>query len=394
MGKEKPAFARWPVWGEAELEAVRHVVESGQWWCGAPEDRAGDQVWAFQDEFAAFQEARHCIAVSNGTVALEAVLAAFGVGLGDEVIISDYTFFATASSVLATGAVPVFCDIDPETLVMDVDRVSDLITSRTRAVIAVHLGGNPVEMDRLCTLAAEHGLKVLEDCAHAHGSRYRGKRVGTWGDAGTFSFQASKVLTAGEGGAIICNDGELADRIYSITDCGRKRGDYFYAHHEYGSNFRMPELSAALLRVQLGKFPEQHGLRNDNARYLADRLNGITGISVMKPTPGTDEIGYYLFPFLFEHDRFEGIGKEGFVKKLHEAGIPTDDCYPPLHTLSCFIEGRLRNGIDYGGFVWGEDKDFPVVSDVFGRSVQLPHQVLLSVRKQLDYIADTVEGLA
>jgi dTDP-4-amino-4,6-dideoxygalactose transaminase len=249
-------------------------------------------------------------------------------------------------------------------------------------------------MDRLCTLAAEHGLKVLEDCAHAHGSRYRGKRVGTWGDAGTFSFQASKVLTAGEGGAIICNDGELADRIYSITDCGRKRGDYFYAHHEYGSNFRMPELSAALLRVQLGKFPEQHGLRNDNARYLADRLNGITGISVMKPTPGTDEIGYYLFPFLFEHDRFEGIGKEGFVKKLHEAGIPTDDCYPPLHTLSCFIEGRLRNGIDYGGFVWGEDKDFPVVSDVFGRSVQLPHQVLLSVRKQLDYIADTVEGLA
>ena len=224
---KSPTFHQWPVWDKEEIESVGGVLTSGNWWCGAPEDQAGKNVWSFQKEFAAFQESKHCIAVSNGTVALEAVMLALDIGLGDEVIVSDYTFVASASAVIATNAVPIFCDIDPETLVMDVERAASLITPRTRAIIAVHLGGNPVDMEGVCTLASDHGLKIIEDCAHAQGSRYRGKRVGNWGDAGTFSFQASKVLTAGEGGAIICNDDDLADRIYSVTDCGRRKGDYF-----------------------------------------------------------------------------------------------------------------------------------------------------------------------
>ena len=395
--REEELFPSWPVWDEEDVEAVSSVVRSGKWWCGAPMEQVGENVWEFQREFARFQEAKHCIAVANGTVAIETVLLALGLGMGDEVIVPDYTFVASASAVVAVNAVPVFCDIDPETLVLDVDKFESLVTARTRAVVAVHLGGNPVEMDRLCKKAVKRGLKVVEDCAHAHGSRYRGKRVGNWGDAGTFSFQASKVLTAGEGGAIVCNDDLLAERIYSVSDCGRKSGRYFYSHFEYGTNYRLPELGAALLRSQLRKLPAQHALRNENARYLADRLNSIDGIRVMKPTDGAEEIGYYIYPLIFDPAKFENITKEGFERRLNENGIPTDDCYPPLHRLSCFRESLLRENIDYTQANWGGSKSddalFPVVSDVYERSVQLPHYVLLADRGKLDYIAQTIADI-
>jgi len=395
--REEELFPSWPVWDEEDVEAVSSVVRSGNWWCGAPLEQAGANVWEFQKEFARFQEAKHCVAVANGTVAIETVLLALGLGMGDEVIVSDYTFVASASAVVAVNAVPVFCDIDPETFVLDVDKFESLITARTRAVIAVHLGGNPVEMDRLCEKASKNGLKVVEDCAHAHGSRYRGKRAGNWGDAGTFSFQASKVLTAGEGGAIVCNDDLLAERIYSLSDCGRKPGKYFYSHFEYGTNYRLPELSAALLRSQLKKLPAQHALRNENARYLVDRLNSIDGITVMKPTDGAEEIGYYIYPFIFDPSKFENITKEGFKRKLNENDIPTDDCYPPLHRLTCFRESLLREKIDYTQANWGGNKSddalFPVVSDIYERSIQLPHYVLLADRGKLDYIAQTIEHI-
>ena len=392
-----PSFQSWPIWKREEVDAVRNVIESGRWWCGAPEDRAGEQVWSFQEEFAAFQESKHCIAVSNGTVALEAALAALDIGLGDEVIVTDFTFFASASAVIAVNAVPIFCDIDPETLAMDVCKAASLITPRTRAIIAVHLGGNPPDMDALCKLAAEHDLYVIEDCAHAQGSRYRGTRVGNLGDVGTFSFQASKTVTAGEGGAIVCNDDELADRLYSTTDCGRRKGDYFYAHHGYGSNYRMPELSAALLRVQLRRFPSQHRLRNEHAAYLSERMNAVEGISAMKPTPGTEEIGYYVFPFLFDPDVFHGMTRKEFTSVLHDRGIETDDPYPPLHSLHCFTHAQLRKGIDYSRANWlnqdNEHEHFAVASDVFQRTVQLPHYLLLSGKDQLDYIVEVIEHM-
>ena len=177
---DNPSFHRWPVWNGAEIDAVHEVIASGSWWCGSPGHQAGTHVWSFQQEFASFQESKHCIAVSNGTVALEAVLLALGIGMGDEVILSDYTFFATASAVIAVNAIPIFCDIDPETLVMDVKKAASLITPRTRVIIAVHLGGNPSDMEVVCRLASDHKLNVIEDCAHAQGSRYRDIRVGSW----------------------------------------------------------------------------------------------------------------------------------------------------------------------------------------------------------------------
>ncbi|MHA1472895.1 MAG: DegT/DnrJ/EryC1/StrS family aminotransferase, partial [Promethearchaeota archaeon] len=186
-------YPKWPIYNDKEINILTEVIKSGDWWCGAPGAHQGKNVWAFQDEFSQLQESEYCVAVCNGTVAIEAALMALDVGLGDEVIVSDYTFVASASAVIATNAVPIFCDINPNTLVMDVTKVKELITERTKAIVPVHLGGNPVNMVHLMELASNHDLKVVEDCAHAHGSDFKGKKVGNWGDAGTFSFQASKV---------------------------------------------------------------------------------------------------------------------------------------------------------------------------------------------------------
>jgi len=393
-GKEN--FPKWPIHDEDEIKALENVIKSGNWWCGAPGSHQGDHVWAFQEEFADFQEAKHCVAVFNGTVAIEAALMAFNIGLGDEVIVSDYTFVASASAVIATNAVPILCDIDPETLVMNVNIVEDLITERTKAIIPVHLGGNPVEMDELKKIADDHNLHIIEDCAHAHGSRYKGRRMGNWGDAGTFSFQASKVLTAGEGGAIICNSKELADNIYTYSDCGRHIGAFGYKHFSYGTNYRMSEYQAAVIRAQLIKFPKQHELRNKNARYLSGRLNEIDGIRVMKPTPGTSELGWYVFPLVFDPDQFGGLTKSKFYKRLNRKGIPTDFCYPPLHTLDCFKEIILKKGIDYSQANWGKEKsnddNFPTVSNIYSRSIEFPQELLLASQDKLDWIVEVIES--
>jgi dTDP-4-amino-4,6-dideoxygalactose transaminase len=393
----KIKIPQWPIYDEEEIDNLINVVKSRKWWCGAPGTHEGENVWLFQEEFAKMQEAKQCIAVSNGTVAIESALMALGIGLGDEVIVSDYTFVASASAVVATNAVPIFCDINPSTLVMDVNKIEALITERTKAIIPVHLGGNPVEMDRLKEIATENNLYLIEDCAHAHGSRFKGKQVGNWGDAGTFSFQASKVITSGEGGAIICNSEELAEKIYSYIDCGRIKNGYFYTHHFYGTNYRLSEFHAAILRKQLKKFPEQHEQRNKNAKYFGEKLNKIDGIQVMELTPGTEECGYYVYPIIFEPKKFSGITKREFYHKLNKKGIPTEDCYPPLHTLDCFKNIELRKGIDYSQSNWGgkksNDINFPVVSDIFSRSIEFPHEILLASTNVLDYIVESIISL-
>lgn len=393
----KKNFPSWPIYDESEIQALENVIRSGKWWCGAPGTHQGENVWEFQQEFAKFQEAKHCVGVCNGTVAIEAALMGLNVGMGDEVIVSDYTFVASASAVIATNAVPIFCDIDPETLVLDTNKITDLLTPRTKAIIPVHLAGNPVEMDALIDIAQEKDLFVIEDCAHAHGSRYKGKRLGNWGDAGAFSFQASKVLTAGEGGAVICNSDDLAQKIYSYTDCGRKEGSYFYKHYSYGTNYRMTEYQAAVLLAQLKKFPNQHDLRNSNAKYLMQELNKIDGIRVMKPTLGTTELGWYIYPIIFEPEKFGGMTSSEFYKKLNRAGIPTDNCYPPLHGLDCFREFNLKKGIDYSKANWGgsksADTNFPVVSDIYSRSIEFPQEILLSTKEKLNEIVDFIKSL-
>jgi dTDP-4-amino-4,6-dideoxygalactose transaminase len=257
----------------------------------------------------------------------------------------------------------------------------------------------PNKMDAILQITRKHGLRVIEDCAHSHGSKYRGKRAGNWGDCGTFSFQASKLLASGEGGAVICNDDQLAEKIYSIADCGRLPGRYFYAHYRYGSNYRLGEFQAAVLRSQLTKLSAgQHVLRNKNADYLRKRLDSIDGICCQQKIEGVEEVGQYVFPVTFNPSRFKNISREEFCRKLGEHQIPLADCYPPLHTLTCFKEMKGLKGIDYSQANWGgsksDDRNFPVVSDIYRRSFQFPHQVLLvEDQSKLDYIAEVIEKI-
>ena len=395
--KIKEDFPKWPIYDNKEVEALENVIKSGKWFCGTAGVHQGEHVWKFQEEFAKFQGAQYCVPVFNGTVAIEVALLALGIGLGDEVIVSDNTFVSSASTIVATNAVPIFCDIDPETLVMDVNKVEELISERTKAIVAVHLGGNPVEMDKLIKIADRHNLKVVEDCAHAHGSKYKGKYVGNWGHAGTFSFQASKILTAGEGGSIITNDAQLADLMYSISDCGRKKKDYFFKHYIYGSNYRMSEYQAAVVLEQMKKFPAQHKLRNENARYFMEKINAIDGIRAIKPTPGTEMMGWYVFPIVFEPEKFNGMTSTEFYSKLIKGHIPFNHCYPPLHGLDCFKNINLRKGIDYSNGNWGgsksDDKNFPVAVDIYSRSVEFPHEMFLTSKKQLDLVIEFIKAL-
>ncbi|MHA1819249.1 MAG: DegT/DnrJ/EryC1/StrS family aminotransferase [Promethearchaeota archaeon] len=390
-------FPAWPQYDEEDIKAVTDVIKSGKWWVGAPAEHIGENGWKFQEEFAKFCESKYAFACTNGTHALEIALASLDIGLGDEVIIPVTSFVATATAVVAVNAVPIFCDVDPETFNIDANKIEDLITERTKAIIAVHLGGMPCDMEKILEIAHKHNLRVIEDCAHSHGSRYKGKRLGNWGDCGTFSFQASKVLTAGEGGAIICNDDKIAEKIYSYLDAGRRVGEYFYDHYTYGSNYRMPELCAALLRTQLKKFPAQHKKRNENALYLIEKLNKIDGITCQKRSKDVDECANYVFPVRFDPTKFGNITKEEFYKYLNEHGVPTDDDYPPMHRLGLFKDIKLKKGIDYSKANWGgeksDDKYWPVAVDVFNHTFELPQEVLLADKKNLDYIVDVIKKL-
>jgi dTDP-4-amino-4,6-dideoxygalactose transaminase len=390
-------FVEWPVYDESDEEGILNVLRSGKWWCGAPGTHAGENVWEFQKEFAQFQESIHAFCCTNGTHAIEIPLLAMGIGLGDEVIIPEMTFVASASAVVAVNAVPIFCDIDSETFLIDPEKIEPLITERTKAIIAVHLAGMPCDMQRIKEIADAHNLRVIEDCAHAHGSRYRGKRVGNWGDVGTFSFQASKVLTAGEGGAITCNDDDLAFKIYEALDCGRHPGEWFYDHFVYGSNYRLGEFNAALLRSQLKKYPDQLKQRNEAAIYLNEKLSEIPGVHPQKRYEYVDECAQYVYPVYFEPEQFGGITYKEMYQELDAAGIPTDACYPPLHTLGLFKDIKMPPGFDVSNANWGGDKSnpgsFPVAERVYQNAFELEQRIFLSGQDALDYVVETIKNI-
>ena len=397
MDDPKTKIPHWPQWDKDDMDIIKDVLESGNWWAGSPTGHSGEHFWLFQKEFADFCEVKHAFAVTNGTHALEIALLALEIGMGDEVIVPDMTFFASASSVISTNAVPIFAEIREDTFNIDETKIESLINERTKAILVVHLGGMPAKMDVICEIAKKHNLHIIEDCAHSHGSRFKGKRLGTWGDMGTFSFQASKVLTSGEGGAIITNNDVLAEKIYSIIDCGRKEGEHSYDHFNYGSNYRLSELNAALLRSQLKKFPAQHAKRNENAQYLISKLNEIDGICCQERNDTVQECANYVFPFQFNPEKFGEMSVTDFYAHINSHGIPTDDTYPPLHRLKCFKNFNLRKGVDYTHANWGgsksHDKNFPITSKISSQLVELPQEVLLGDKNLMDFIAKVIQDL-
>ncbi|MFH1007944.1 MAG: DegT/DnrJ/EryC1/StrS family aminotransferase, partial [Candidatus Latescibacterota bacterium] len=259
----------WPIWprhNESERQAVMRVADSGHW-------QMGPEVAAFEEQFADYVQAKHAICVMNGTVTMEIGLRAFGVGAGDEVIIPAHTFIATALAVLMVNATPVFVDSEPEHYNIDPEAVEKAVTERTRAIIPVHIGGAPCDMDAILDIARRHDLHVLEDAAHAHGSEWKGRRIGAISELASFSFQTGKVITAGDGGALTTDDDDLAGKCRSLRQFG-----YGYKEPLTTSNYRLTEFQGALLQVQLGRLDEQTRVREENARYLGASLSQIEGV--------------------------------------------------------------------------------------------------------------------
>jgi len=244
-------FPAWPVWGQEERDSLLAALDSGVWGIGSP------AIEQFEREFDALQGAKHCISVPNGTIAIEVAARAASVTYGDEVIVPPYTFVATASAILTVGGMPVFADIDPDTYQIDAACAERLITERTRAIVPVHIGGGPADMDAVMDVARRHNLMVIEDCAQAHLASWKGKGVGSIGDLGTFSFQSSKNITAGEGGAVTSDDDRLNDRAWSFHNVGRVREGAWYQHEVLGGNSRMGAWAAAVLLAQMRRAPEQ-----------------------------------------------------------------------------------------------------------------------------------------
>ena len=334
--KSKP-FPAWPQFDDSERRALNEVLESRVWW-----RTPGTKTLEFESGFARFHGAKHGVAVTNGTAALEVTMAALGVGPGDEVIVPDFTFVATASAVLFANALPVLVDVDPETYCIDPQLAEAAITSHTKAIIAVHMGGHPADLDRLKKICERHKIALVEDSSHAHASEWRGQRIGTFGVAGTFSFQSSKLMTAGEGGIIISNDDNYERQARSVHDCGRMPGEWFYSHFIYGSNYRLSEWQGALLTAQLERLDEQTRRRHQNARLLDGELSKIPGLTPQKLDARCTRNGQYAYIFHVDRKQFTGISTERFIEAMNAEGIPNQASYPPLHELQMFRNGEYR----------------------------------------------------
>ena len=402
LGTDKPAllggkrtkarpFPPWPQYDEKERRALMQVLESRVWW-----RTPGTRTLEFERKFASYHQAKHGIAVTNGTAALEVVLAALGVGPSDEVIVPDFTFIATASAVLAAGALPVLVDATPDTYCLDPTLVEERITDRTKAIIAVHMGGHSADLDRLPEIARRHGIRLVEDSAHAHGSEWKGRKIGAIGDIGTFSFQASKLITAGEGGIIITNDDELERRARSVHDCGRMPGEWFYSHFIYGSNYRLSEWQGAILTQQLSRLDKQATIRTKNAAYLDGVLPEIEGISPQKHDPRCTRNGHYAYIFHYESSTFADLPIKRFIEALEAEGIPTQASYPPIHELDLFKSGEYLNRLPQEQRDVGKrivKGDFPNTRRAAWETVWLPHPVLLGTRDDTARVPEAIRKI-
>jgi dTDP-4-amino-4,6-dideoxygalactose transaminase len=354
--------APYPPWPETDDEeyvaAVAEVVRSGEWG-GFPEP--GIHASAFEEAFAAYQGARHGILMMNGTVTMEVACKALGIGWGDEVIIPALTFAATAYAPMAAGALPVIVDVTPDTWCIDPDLVEAAITERTRAIIPVHLGHHMADMDRIMDIARRHDLAVIEDCAHAHGQRWRDRGAGCIGDAGSFSHQSSKILTSGEGGSILTDDYDLALRAHSIIDCGRAKDPEELAT-TFGANYRLSELNAALLEVAMTRFPGQQQQRAEAGAMFEEMVADVPGVRVMPADQRITRWSFYNYLLAIDPDAFAGRTNHVVCDAMRAEGISAEVQYPPMSRYDLFQPSlsRLPVAVEHADRLDPARMSFPV----------------------------------
>ena len=365
-----------------EESALLEVLRSGKWWFG-------ECVSHFEEEFAKFQGAKYCVTCTNGTTAIEMGLRAIGVVEGDEVIVPCYSFIATASAVVTIGAIPVFADVLPDTLCIDPEDVRRKITSRTKAIVPVHVAGRIADTEQINAVAEQHDLKVLEDAAHAWGSMHEGRGAGTLSSAGTFSFQETKNITAGEGGALVTNDKELADLCRSFSHCGRVEGAEWYDHHVLGSNLRLTEFQAAILRAQLQRLPSQVERRDTNAQVIHQTLQGYPQAQTLADAPEMTRRSHHMYIF-----RVNGIDRDKFVEALVAEGIPAiAGWYRPLYKNIVFHQAHLGPAHGIKSPLAGKDVDYrnvecPVCEAVCNDAVWIQQYALLGNEEQINALCD------
>jgi dTDP-4-amino-4,6-dideoxygalactose transaminase len=382
-------YPAWPIWDQREIDAVTDVIRSGRWG-GYPEP--GPHAASFAAAFAAFQTAKHGICMANGTVTLIIALRAAGIQLGDEVIVPAYTFAATAFAPLEAGAIPVIVDIEPSNYCMDPKAVEAAITPRTRAIMPVHVGSLMADMDAIMEIARRHNLVVVEDCAHAHGARWRDRGAGSIGDFGSFSMQSSKLLTSGEGGILLTNDDAYAEACHSLIDCGRPK-DAERKHYRLGANLRLSELQAAILEVGLQRLPEQNAAREENAAYLDEALSEISGVRPLRRDDRQTRRACVAYIFTIDPAEFGGLTNHQVCEALQAEGIPVSPGYEVMNNYSLFrptpanhpVAKLFPERFDFA------NQHFPVAQRASEReAVWMDHSVLLGERQGVD---DAVEAI-
>ena len=346
--RTKP-FPEWPRLTSELGESVLKTLQNENWGVGS------DAISRFEDAFALFHDAKYCISTSSGTTALWVALKAAGVKAGDEVIIPAYTFIATASAVLMANAVPVFVDIDEKTLNIDPDLIEATITNKTKAIMPVHIAGNPANMDKICAIGKQYGIAIVEDAAQAHGAEWKGKKVGAIGKGGIFSFQTSKNMSAGEGGAIITNDDDFKEACFSYHNCGRVSGGEWYEHQHLGGNFRLNALAASMLIPQLDSIGADMDLRDKNKKFLDDVLGEIDGIELVGSYEQTTRSAQHLYIVKYKKEAFNGIHRDVFFKAMQAEGVYTYAGYSPLYREKLFVT-------DPDEYPWLKDQDYASLS--------------------------------
>jgi dTDP-4-amino-4,6-dideoxygalactose transaminase len=386
-------FPAWPVIGEAEEQKMLEALRSKKW-----NRLGGGLVERFEKIWSEKTGAKHCLATSSGTSALVCSLNALEVGPGDEVIVPPYTFVATINVVLLQHALPVFVDTDRETFQIDATRIEAAITPRTRAILPVHLGGAAADLDVIMPIARKHRLPVIEDACQSHLGEWRGRKLGTLGDLGCFSLQASKNLNSGEGGAIVSNDEKLVEICRSFHNQGRGAMNTGLSYVRNGDNRRMTEFQGAILLAQLTRLEEQSKIREQNAAYLTKLLNEIEGVKPARMYEGCTRNAYHLYMFRYDPQRFNGLERARFLKAMQAEGIPCSGGYSPLNKEQ-FLKNTLGSRA-YRAIYSSKDlaeleerNNCPENDKLCQEAVWLTQNMLLGSRQDMDQIAEAIRKI-
>lgn len=402
--KENP-WPAWPVWDEKEEKALIEVLHSGVWSYNGPKEVT------FNRAFAKFCGTKYSVCAANGTVTLQLALEALGIGVGDEVILPGLTWQATAATIIDVNAVPVLVDVCEDTWCIDPKEVEKAITPKTKAIIPVHLYGAFANMDAIMEIAKKHNLAVIEDCAHKHGGEWNGKKAGSIGDIGSFSYQLSKHLTAGEGGSLTTSNLELAEKLDALRNCGRRpepvddeadKGAGVYSddgNYYQSGNYRITEFQAAILIEGLKRLPEQNKTREENGEYINSRLSELKGVEPMKLDARETKKAYFNFAFRYHKNEFKGLPVEKFREALEaEIGISVEPSYEPLNKCSLYVPltkpSRYKLNDEYWKAIDPSRFTLPVCERIYNEeSICLHHKVLMGTKADMDLIIDAIKKI-